>query len=202
MEQPRHALGRIPEDAPTVSMDINLGKRYSQVDFDYEEFAKVNQVLDKERESPDTSDLHIVIGKKGATGVHGSFNSWDNEIHVYKSATKREKTANNTLIHELQHHNDIDPDYSHTKPYILAHKLRHTSPALSLSTTIPNSANVFREAYSETLQYAAISLSLGAIATTAIVIGGYNMNRFERRARKAAKKHRHEVIRFKPLQSE
>lgn len=202
MERPSFAGEQeISANAPAVSMDINLGKKYKYADFDYEAFAEVHQAVSGD-ENPDASDLQIFVGDKGNFGDLGYYDPDTTEIHIHKLALtlKGQEGANSTLVHELQHYEDVAPGEKPEKMYQLGIEAGRASNVL-----IPASLATFAGSYvaskietvadySETLKKTGGVLALGAVAVTAVGLAAYAGNEKERRARKAEHIYKQQII--------
>ncbi len=105
-EQVVHAVEQqqgIPENAPTVSMDINLGKKYKSVDFDYAAYDKASDAIGLSENGRSQQHIHVTgPGRSLVNGVHSG------EGHLISVKPRRDDKANNTLRHEMKHAADYE----------------------------------------------------------------------------------------------
>ena len=180
------------ENVPIVSFDINLGKKYQFVDFDYEAFDEEANRLGISDE--DKGGLSIEIKRKPSLINYRSRGSyWENHISVVSR-----KKVNQSFSHELKHYADdkvepltIDTRYRIGKfsGYALAGLINAGLLELAIGEMPgPKQDEIFHHADDRRI--------FGAAMGTAFLarLWGYTLNPVEVRARKAAKQSQANIV--------
>lgn len=213
------SLRELPYDAPIVSMETGLGSRLREkygrdieIDFDYQKFYEAKK--DMGAEAINSSDLKITLGYGNKNDYAGEYFPAEREIHVYDQTLQAgAENATSTAIHELQH----DIDYQNQEPFY-NNKLRDkiyragkfaAQPRVRKTSDAALGAGVaatYGSLFSETLQnhqelivQGSVVAGVGAAAVMGTAFAGYHMERGERRARKAQKEHKQQLIKIDPL---
>lgn len=170
----------LSEDAPVVSMDRELGKKYGYVEFDYEAFGEEAERLGLSPQR--ASELSITINAKSGL---------DSDLGRYQPSKKLVMTtagkhSNKVLSHELQHAADDEAGILGSTPSlgyrvgILAGRLMPLTVPLNIANA---AAVVSGSELAERMHTPIFALTLlGGLASL-----GYWRNSSEVRARKAEK---------------
>lgn len=188
---------RLDENAPIVSMDIRMGKKHQNVDFDYEGFVRRAKDL-HDMDDNDIAQLSINIRHRSRfTLTRGGYLPSRKHIDV---KAHQQSTANKTFRHELQHAADdpkgrLNIGARYISGKLSAYMVNLMTPGIladdvtdTLHTKLPV---ISSEIYTKSFWI------LAGLATA-----GYVLNPMERRARKASRTKKQDIIimeRYKPL---
>jgi hypothetical protein len=186
IETPKQHTG-LSENSPTVTFDINLGKYYDSVDFDYKEF---DREADKLGMSTDTrSGLSITFDSNINILTGGRFHGDGDRIEI-KTFKKSNKHINKYLIHEMQHAVDVQAGFVPDYRYKVGRFAVNSFIGLTVAGFILGPVDLaVRNNIFERGPYQAATLAAGAV-----MYWGYNRHPIERRAQKAAKDSQKKVV--------
>jgi|GEM_PF-4514562 len=186
---------RIPDEAPSVSFGINLGKEFDYVDFDYGKFQRLAD--DLRMSDGDTSALTINIGREATKGlIKGYFVGTTNTIELMVKP-KSIKKINKRLSHEMKHASDfaygeLDQTGVDVR-YRIGQKALHAAvPVLPLMLA----GEVYQLFGGPLAEYATTPLELAAGLLYGSAMWGYQFHPDEVRARGFAEFHEQPVISF------
>lgn len=179
----------LPDDAPIVSIDTRLGKKYSQVDFDYDAYSRE---LDRQGMPPDAQPMSIAIKKRSIADrvlsrYLGVYRGGRRQIEV--SVTKH---ADRTLKHEMQYGVDHSKGMlkgSNDLRYSVGLRAAKAFMPVTLGTISLYTAHLISTLYKHDpglLDEARIVSTPLPIIVGGVAIWGYGMHPEERRAEKAA----------------
>jgi hypothetical protein len=190
----------LDEAAPLVLMDTRLGKKHSNVDFDYEAFMwRAVTYHDMSDENITKLSLYIKPSRRFTFGGRANYLPGANDITI---KARKQQTANKSLRHELKHAaDDADGLLKANVRYIVGKLAIYPLVVTELAMLL----GVIAELENVRLPVVAKDVAIGSFcATAASVVGGYTFHPMERRARKAARAKKQDIIgmeRHKPLLS-
>lgn len=187
----------IPENAPTVMMDVNLGKKFGHVEFDYDEFGKLADEIGVR----DAGELKITLTdeikrwRQPDSGIQ--VGEYSPKLNWITLAVDSSKSVNKNLSHELQHAADhaSDPEEElrnsevrerSTKIFKLLGKV-----AMGVSSTVVALRLLGPETANDVARNPALMTGLGG-SWAAMKLGplaAWRFNPSEIRARKSERKH-------------
>ena len=195
-------INQIPDNAPAVSFDIRLGKKYDFVDFDYDAF---NTIADDLGISDDArSSLNVIVDKRIPRGLLtlGRYISSEKTVRI-----KANRKANNTAKHELSHAADDANVVEFNNSRYLAGKIGIASMYglvyIETLNAIYSTSGLTKALYGDSVAEAAHNFSetgfpIAFVAANAAAIAGYYMHPIERKARQAAKQHQPDMLTLIP----
>lgn len=182
----------VPEHAPTVVFDVNLGKEYEYVDFDYDAFADQATQLGLSNEA--AQDLTITVSAGVSKQDRGYYD--DDE---YAITLRARNYRDDTLTHELQHAADSKNGYPRNN---FRKKVGNAAVRpLRLCFPVSCGAVVVRAVGGQTGEIIANFSLVSALTIGATALWGHLLHPLERRARKAEKTPYPSVLSFKPIDS-
>lgn len=190
------AIPVIEGNLPQVSFDIELGKKYENVDFDYDAFKSLIRRMGGT--DSDYEDAKILVETRGRNR-NGSYNPHDNMIRVgaRKGSIVRSDNSDSTLTHETQHYLD-DRHGNLNSPVITKIAGNLAAPVMDAGiglTVLGYMSSILnRPEVSNGVRLAATILSIGGIAMHGIYLNSQD----EIRARSSARKHTRSVLTLEP----
>lgn len=177
-------IKRVPDGAPSVSFDIELGKKYSQVNFDYDEFSILADEYGMNAEDRTAIEINVT---KPSRIVGGSYYSIKRQIKV-----GADKKVNNTFAHELKHaSDDFEGKLITGKGYIIG----SCAMLLFVPSAVISAASSITMNYSDFVRdHVHLPVTGTHIGIMAVGLLGYRMHPIERRAFKAGRKQQREII--------
>ncbi|MGC1176575.1 MAG: hypothetical protein WA843_00750, partial [Candidatus Saccharimonadales bacterium] len=171
----------LSENAPIVSMDIRLGKKYKLVDFDYDEFSQEANRLGLSEE--DVAGTPISIEKKGLLNIRKGFYDMDGDKGIRVKASRK---VNSVLVHEVKHKAD---DSKGLIEKGMSYRVGRAGLVVGNKLGVPTgvAAGIAAGAGSKTAEHfitGPYPIAMGALAVAA---AGYVFHPPERRAKRAAK---------------
>jgi hypothetical protein len=162
----------LTENSPIVAFDVNLGKKYKHVDFDYEAY---DRELQRQGMPQDAKPLTITVSKNGSI-LSGHYQN--GEIAVVAG-----KHTNRNLKHEIQHAvNGDDVALAKDRRYRVGLRAAKIAPALigaDLSALAADSAT-----HIPAVESAIARGSLPAVLLAGgLALWGYHLHPAEKRAR-------------------
>jgi hypothetical protein len=175
----------IPDDAPIVSFDVNLGKKYKRIGFDYDAFARHSDNIDFDTfEQPP-----LIIQVEKPTMLAKGFYNQSKVIRVNAGSH-----MNMALRHEMIH--ALDHQRGHNMNTV--RKLIGSISSLFVyPASVAFGANLIAEATGPESVYRILDstpATLGRWAILATFAWGYYFNPLERRARAGAREFAPEII--------
>lgn len=180
----------LPEDSPLVSMDISLGKKYQEVNFDYDSFQQEAARLGLSPQ--DTAGMPMRIKAPRLKDVKGGFYDIDGDKGITVNANNK---TNRRISHELKHKAD---DIKGMPMKDAKYKVGRSSAiifdkAAALGLIGGVAAVAGSEAAEHIVTNPAYLIGLGG---TALAATGYVFHPAERRARKAAESSSAQIVNF------
>lgn len=195
LETALEPVGRIPDGAPTVAMDIKLGEQYGRVDFDYDAFKREADRQGMPTEAREELAITIKPPAKGLDRTGGAY--WPSNKTISVSAGDK---VNKRLAHEMKHAtDDANGDLVMGRRYPVG-QLSLTAMNYIAPTTI--GLNIAK--WTELLpiaEAATITMNGTIVALGGAAVYGYFMHPAERRARKAEAENKETMIKFEPKKS-
>lgn len=185
----------LPDNAPIVSVDIKLGKKYKEVDFDYESYQRE---LDRQGMPEDALPMNVLIKRRSIKDrlLARSLGSYCRR-HINVSATR---DADKTLKHEMQHGVDDNNNI------LEANDFRYSMGIQAVDSFIPASLGAvstqislglmsyFGKVNAGNLDRAVITAGIVPLLVGGVATWGYSMHPAERRAEKAAKQSPEKIL--------
>lgn len=178
----------VPDHAPIVAFDVELGKTHSSVDFDYAAYAEQAEQVGLSPE--DAAALMIRVAKPPQGSITGYYRPRSENYPGFIYASMND-SVNKTLAHELQHAADdaegkLISDLRH-KVGMIGVRLSSTALGIgtgALVTSIVSKIAELPPALESTLEYGSPSALIASTALGAWIYG-YHFNPHEMAARHA-----------------
>lgn len=180
-------VATLPDHYPQVTFDVSLGKKYENVDFDYNSFAEEANRLGVAPEDIDKLSINIGAKLPGKNGVY-----YPKNVTIDIAA---KKTANKTLSHEIQHFSDDLQGNLIFDPRIIIGDI-------ATRASLPTSLTSLGLSVGYHARYIGAEITSAGVATCFMVAGaaiwGYSNHPIEKRAEQAAKDSTAKIITLDP----